>query len=235
MIGSSILVLVLVSTVLMVMIRPASAQHPHEEGVGCGRGMVQQLYLTRDGEAWICKYNEQLDLYYWDPVPPPEGEEVDENEIDGGPDEFHFTTARTEWIRGVLHTGADVYLRRPLTAPLYKNPGQIAVFSRLWKWDGSTWSVCADSGWSYNAISSESHTVTFNWGSGPCGSGTYGSHAYSAHVTPNYTWALCGPLWSGVLSVGGAAASGISANERGARPPNRLPPTLPVRPPSSPR
>lgn len=176
----------------------------------------------------VCRYNEQLDLYYWDPVDPPDGEEVDLSYtglIRGS--DYHFVVSRTEWIRGRLKTGSDTYVRRPARSPLFLNAGQIGVFSRLWKWSGSSWNQCRDSGWSYTTFRTESRVPTFDWGSGPCGSGYYGNHAYGAHLS-NGSWLVSGPMWSGYLfaSAGSSAsASGqeVEEQEKSASPPNRVP------------
>lgn len=210
---------------LLSLAPPALARHPHEEAVGCGQGRINQLHLSGDGEGWICKFDERLDLYYWEPVDPPEGETVYASAIVPIENDYHFILSRTEWVRGRLYTGSDVYVRRPLTAPLHKAANEISVYSRLFRWDGSSWKVCRNSGWSYNHQTSESHVRTFNWGTGPCGSGYYGSYAWGAHSENK--WLVCGPLWSGYVHATGASASGqsgIQDSVASIRPPDGPPP-----------
>lgn len=212
---------------------PALATHPHDEGVACGKGRVNRLHISRDGEVWVCRYNEQIDWYFWDPIPPadPEGAEVDQGgqlSFAGGND-YHFLLSRTEWIRGQLKTGSDTYVRSPYWSPLYRSAGQIAVFSRLWNWTGYSWNICRDSGWSFTTIFSESRVPTFNWGSSPCGAGYYGNEAFGAHLRDG-SWRVSGPAWSGYLYVSGSLLrasddSALGTNDAAtATPPDRQPP-----------
>lgn len=217
---------------------PLLASSPHDAGVRCRQGHTGELYISPDGEVWVCSYDERLDLYYWDPIPPPApDEESDDNAILPTTEEdVHFIVSRIEWIRGSLYTGGDTYVRRPQTVPLYKDTGQIAVFTRLWWWNGGGWQHCGDSGWSFNGIPSESHTPTFYWGSGsgPCGNGFYGTQAWGAHTNAAGAWLLCGPVWSGYVYVSGSASpSSIPQSSTNLRPPatrrpDRLPPVRPV-------
>jgi len=228
---------------------PANASHPHQAGQSCRTGKAGELYISPDGEFWRCSFDERLDLYYWDPIPPPDPDEESDNSaiVPTTEDDVHFIVSRIEWIRGVLYTGGDTYVRRPQTVPLYKDAGQIAVFSRLWWWNGGSWQYCSDSGWSYNGIPSESHTPDFTWssGSGPCGDGFYGSQAWGAHTHAAGAWLVCGPVWSGYVNVSGSSQFSVGTPPgsigvaRGAPPRDRLPPERrvpsPARKASTPR
>lgn len=184
---------------------PLLASSPHDAGVRCRQGHTGELYISPDGEVWVCSYDERLDLYYWHPIPPPApDEESDDNAILPTTEEdVHFIVSRIEWIRGSLYTGGDTYVRRPQTVPLYKDTGQIAVFTRLWWWNGGGWQHCGDSGW-------------------------------GAHTNAAGAWLLCGPVWSGYVYVSGSASpSSIPQSSTNLRPPatrrpDRLPPVRPV-------
>lgn len=65
--------------------------------------------------------------------------------------------------------------------------GWLAVANTAWRWSGSTWTKCADSGFSYSAGSWAWLRVGWTWSSPPCGTGYYSTNAYS-FVWDGGTW-----------------------------------------------
>lgn len=219
---------------------PADARHPHEERKVCGTPDYRPgaIVITTDGEMWICIYDPEFDMFLWDPVDPDEGEEADTHEKSFvGFNDYHYKVSRTEYIRGTLMTGSDTYVRSPYWSPLFQPAGHIANFSRLWKWNGSSWFVCRDSGWAYTSFVTESLVPTWKWGSAPCGSGYYGNHAFGAHYRYGQ-WLVSGPTWSGYLYATDLtilASDSTSTPQVQAPEPGRRPPGVPAPTPKRPR
>lgn len=194
----------------------AFATHPHEQGQGCGQRRVNELWTSPDGETHVCVYDPEFELWYWRPTDPPDpDDEVVHTRVGAALayGDWHMLLAKTEWIRGALKTGTDVYVRHPQTSPSFRSTGEIAAFSRLWHWGGSSWNWCRDSSWRYTTFVTESLVPTFNWGSGPCGSGFYGSEAVGAHLAAG-SWLYSGPSWSGYIYTYGF--QGLAAAEAAA-------------------
>lgn len=138
--------------------------------------MANYQIKMADGERWLCKYDPDLDMYYWEPLPP------EENPGDGvvwkrvpytAPDGIsHVQMPRLEWIDYKLYSGTDTFLRRPLTEPLFAaNPNSVGVYSRVLVYDAAsqTWSTCRESGWVNNSTAgSDTLAPTFAWGNAPC-------------------------------------------------------------------
>jgi hypothetical protein len=57
--------------------------------------------------------------------------------------------------------------------------GWLAVANTTWKWSGSAWTKCADSGFAYSSGSWAWMAIGWGWPSVPCGSGYYASNSYA--------------------------------------------------------
>jgi hypothetical protein len=74
--------------------------------------------------------------------------------------------------------------------------GYLAVKRQIWRWTGSTWKLCAGSGWIYNASSTSYMQSYHQWiGGMPCGAGTYNNLGYG-QAFYNGIW-RGGSRWSG--------------------------------------
>jgi hypothetical protein len=65
----------------------------------------------------------------------------------------------------------------------------------LYRWNGSSWQVCANSGWIYNQTARSYISNSRQWTSMPCGGGTYNNLGFS-QAFENGVW-LGGSRWSG--------------------------------------
>jgi hypothetical protein len=171
--------------------------------------MANYQVVSADGERWLCKYDPDLDMFYWEPVGPTE------DPADGvvwvwttwtaSDGISHVVMPRLEWINYKLYSGADTFLRRPLNRPLVAaNANSVGVFSRVMVWNAATatWSICKESGWVHNSMAgSDTLAPTFSWGNTPCGTAWYAAIAWVEHWTTSGTWAVSpsvasdGPGW----------------------------------------
>lgn len=114
-----------------------------------------------------------------------------------------------------------------------KPPGYLAVRAMLNKWNGSAWTVCRDTGYIYNSV------TTYGLGIGPrynrfgeCGAGYYGNNS-GTFVYHDGAW-RGGTVWSGYtyeFNPTFLAASGSSKAAAGTPPPPG-PPGGKIAPPS---
>ncbi|WP_143590730.1 hypothetical protein [Thermoactinospora rubra] len=114
------------------------------------------------------------------------------------------------------YTSADYVVSVPY--PLHcwerinKSAGNIAVAMTLFKWTGSDWAVCSDSGFYYNTIYSHSWEITLSYlrimrrcGSGSIGNST-GSYVYNGEWHGGWNW-------SGHVSMALAGSEPVTLGE----------------------
>jgi hypothetical protein len=214
-------VLLLVVAITLALSASASASHPSTWATPpeCTAQLAMANYqvVSADGERWLCKYDPDLDILYWEPVGPTE------NPADGvvwlrttwtATDGIsHVVMPRLEWINYKLYSGADSFVRMPLTAPLFAAAGSVGVFSRLLVWNAATatWSTCRESGWVHNTAASDTLAPTFSWGNTPCGTAWYAAVGWVEHGSSSGTW-LQSPMFAsdgpGTRSAGANASNG---------------------------
>lgn len=170
---------------VLIVSGPAAASHPMDYGHACNANEEGAMIQMPDFERWVCEYDDELDDYFWIPLPPLilPGDAVAFKRVNwtAADGVIHAQMPRVEWINNVLYTGSDVFLRKPISDPFSRPSGQIGVFSRVWAWNGSTWTNCRESGWAHNGVASEHAVPTFNWGRAPCGAQWYYATAFTDH------------------------------------------------------
>lgn len=229
------LVLALQPVISLVNATPARADYPSLE---CGPDspyIDRPLVVIPSSEKWVCVYDPELEIWHWDPVQPDSGTITNTQGIaynDGG--DCNKVRAITENINGYMRSGAHIYTAYPCWSPYTLPPGYIATLSLLYRWNGSAWGECRNSGWNYNGGYTSQFTPTFFWNATPCGSGYYGSVGYGYHW--NGSW-KGGAFWSGYLYAPNVSPFAVQGAEtaRGkaekARKPTHAPPVRPDRPP----
>jgi hypothetical protein len=192
-----LLALIVTAVGLLTMASPALARHPMSdpELAECDADYLGVVRLMEDGERWVCKYDPELDLYYWEPVAPTQtpGDAVAwGKQTWAAPDGItHVVMPRIEWINNVLYTGSDDFVRRPATTPLSEPAGWVEVASRVIAWDDATsaWNTCSETDWTPTTTASDHAVPTFNWGYAPCGARWYASQGFVEHWSPSAgTW-----------------------------------------------
>lgn len=210
---------------VLALAAPASASHPSTWATppACTVEQAAADYVVRgdDGERWLCAYDLELDLLYWEPVAATEtavDSVVWSRTLWTAPDLVsHVVMPRLERIGGQLHTGMDTYLRDPPTVPLFAPAHTVGVYSRLLVYDAATaqWTTCRDTGWVHLTVTSDRLTPTFAWGASPCGSSWYAAVGWVEHGSLDaagaLTW-LQSPRFTtygtGTQSAGSYASSG---------------------------
>jgi hypothetical protein len=189
--GVRIVPLTAAMILLSVLTAPALARHPLEQypdGAGlfdCTADNVNTVLVLPDGERWQCLYDPDFDDYFWEPrvspTTPTDGVAWRNSTWTAADGITERTTSRVEWVKGVLYTGTDTFIRQPSTSPLTMPSGWIGVYSKLYVHDGTKWTSCRDSGWNYSSVASPHLVHTFNWGTAPCGAQWYTSLSWAAH------------------------------------------------------
>jgi hypothetical protein len=127
-----------------------------------------------------------------------------------------------------------------------KPANNIAVRVQLQKWNGSAWTVCRDSNFLYNTVTTWGWIVTWDFGGDhPCGGGYYGT--FTGAFEYNGGW-HGGWVWSGYrycsnvavagatstassCSGGSSSTASVEAEEGGPLPPPKQPRQKPSKPP----
>jgi len=67
-------------------------------------------------------------------------------------------------------------------------PGSLAALIQFYRWSGSSWSLCRDSGWYYNNVSTWGWEVSWAFGSTPpCGAGYYHTAGFGSQFN-GFSW-----------------------------------------------
>jgi hypothetical protein len=227
---------------------PALATFP-PTSVPCDAEHVGAAMRTSDGERWRCEFDEELQDYFWVPLAPtelPTDAVVWNKGTWTAPDGVNVhVRPRLEWINSTLYSGADVYLRKPLTARYSVAAGNVQILSRVFVWNASTktWSICRDTGWVTSTAAGHAHTPTFTWGTAPCGSTWYAATGHAAYfdgtawrVTPAFktdapgsvnlgdpTYVKNGYLWDAEPGVEPTPAPKVKPYKKAPAPPETPP------------
>jgi hypothetical protein len=73
--------------------------------------------------------------------------------------------------------------------------GHLSLRRQLYRWNGSAWTLCANSGWQANSSPTSYHAISRQWTRMPCGTGWY-DHLGEAWAYYNGQW-LGGGRWAG--------------------------------------
>jgi hypothetical protein len=71
----------------------------------------------------------------------------------------------------------------------------LALRRHLYRWNGSSWALCANSGWVYNTSPTSYKSIWRQWAQMPCGGGWY-DHLGESWAYYNGQW-LGGARWAG--------------------------------------
>jgi hypothetical protein len=164
----------------------ASGDHPLEMGGDecTAENEGTETTLSPSWQRWICEWDEELQDYFWKPLPPQSLPDQDGtayqtvNFYTPGDGRTYHTTARIEWINNVLYTGTDVDVRKPITSPLIVKANRIGVKTMVFSWDGTSWTKCRESGWNRNQVATDHLSKTHNWGFAPCDWRWYAAVSY---------------------------------------------------------
>lgn len=101
------------------------------------------------------------------------------------------------------------------TSPVHDEPpGWLAARQDVYRWDGSAWSVCFSSGWTFSDADVEAWGQTSGGGPAPCGAGWYGTMAFGA-VYDGAAWqGTDRGVWSGYVWLDGGAQVNAPAARR---------------------
>jgi hypothetical protein len=194
-----------VATVAMaacVFASSASAYHPSESPNAndpthqCNEANVDAVLFMPDGEVWVCRYDPIADDYFWEPAAPttlPGDGTAYKDQYVSSPDGItQRITSRVEWINNVLYSGTDTFFRQPVTSPFNVTGTNMGIYSRVYAWNGSAWSVCKNSGWVFGTSAQSPGWVhTWNWGRAPCGTAWYAAVAWVERYHPETSsWVL---------------------------------------------
>lgn len=124
--------------------------------------------------------------------------------------------------RGGGYSRSTIYSQLPRGTFWNRPPGYIYNQIILFKWNGSGWGSCRDSGGYTNQVTTYGFFLTWNFGSNPpCGVGYYGTAA-NAYVWDGGRWrGQGGGLWSGYLHLSGSLL--VAADESVAPPADSRP------------
>lgn len=188
----------------------AQAVYPPDEEL-CDAQHPNGTYEGEDGEQYFCVHDERLDVWHWEPVAGqtyPGSQESEKSIVyDDGPNTA-FLQSRVEDLYGTLKGGSDHFARDWRYYPKVLPPGYIAAAVDIYRWSGSSWSLCTWSPWSYNSYYTAKWTPTFSFGSAPCGAGYYGTVAFGYHWSDGWRG---GTLWSGYTYHAGYWLNGFAA------------------------
>lgn len=170
---------------------PALGDYPLEGGGSeCTADLEgAEVTLSPSNQKWVCRYDPELEDYFWEPlaamVLPEDAVAYKTQNATASDGVTARITARVEWINNVLYSGTDVFLRKPITSPLLQPPSWVGVWTRVYTWDGTSWSLCKESpGWAKSAVQSDYVVKTINWGRAPCGSKWYAASSFVERWQP---------------------------------------------------
>lgn len=207
----------LLSTVLLVSsVGTANATHPEDLGQACHGGRIGELFTSPDGELHVCAYDGDIDAHIW--VPIMNGVQAPRARTFNDGTNCNYVVSAMELLNTNVLTVSDFYSRGGPACNwnMYQNAGNLAHYSKLWKWNGSTWVVCQESGWNYSTSMKDRMLQRFAYGVQPCGVGYYGNEAWGAQYANG--WKVGTSVWSGYIYVGGSSAAAASSTEAGAAP-----------------
>ncbi len=213
---------------MLFMGAPASADPPPVST--CSEDQWGDI-ITINYEDWICAYDAELGIYFWEPADwafPAESEYDNFFKYEFGAQFATHVRSRLEYIPqfGGIKTGADVYSRRNGVA--WTSPG-LAHQSQLYSWNGSSWTLCRDTGIRYSSGAASELDPTIAHFSA-CGLNRWYGSWGTGHQWTGSSW-LSGSVWSGSLFVS-SGGSLTHASRADVTPPADVPP--PPQPPPPP-
>jgi hypothetical protein len=208
----------LLLVVAAVGVVPVAAHADHPDDIVCTEEFWG-LVVEENGEFWICTYDPTLNDFVWEPA---EGlwDESNAKTTTTMSPFTEMTRSRVEDLWDGLHTGADAYSGR--NNALWSAPaGWLTDRTILYKWNGSAWSQCGDSGWYSNSFATTHFTPTFYWGSA-CGDaayyGTWGAGYQWTGSAWNGSYVWSGYIWLDPLGFAATAPTAAPTGPAPARP-----------------
>ncbi len=193
-----------------------------------------EFLFPSSSRYWICGFNSQLGIWIWEPA---EGlwDESSANSYftrsAGGFTYREMTRGRVEDLWDGLNTGADVYSSR--NGRGWSVPrGWLTDRSVLYKWNGSAWNQCGDSGWYSNGGTQNRFTPTFFWGAACGAAAWYGTWGYGYQWTGS-AW-NGGGAWSGYIYLDDFGSMAQANNKPTPPPANSSPAARPQKPSTGP-
>jgi hypothetical protein len=111
----------------------------------------------------------------------------------------------------------------------FRPAGSLALRLQTWRWNGSAWGVCVDSGYIYNSSATYGLGAWYTYGSQtPCGDGYYGTMGYGYQYNGGWKG---GAEWSGYVQLTTSPFLAASSDAPAISPPTGPPPASKARPP----